>query len=80
MKDLGADGADAEDRSQKSAPHKRSLFVADALSNPRHVQFAIKVTLAGMLGYFTMIVSWLAGRGAVNPQRSASRLRSKLWP
>jgi multidrug resistance protein MdtO len=51
MKDLGADGADAENRSQKAAPHKFSLFVADALSNPRHMQFAIKVTLAGMLGY-----------------------------
>ena len=51
MKDLGADGADAENRPQKAAQHKFSLFVADAFSSPKHAQFAIKVTLAGMLGY-----------------------------
>jgi multidrug resistance protein MdtO len=52
LQDLAGADAESENHPQKvAARRKPSLFVADAFSNPRHVQFAIKVTLAGMLGY-----------------------------
>lgn len=50
LQDLTVKDSDAED-AKAAPPRKRSLFVADAFSNPTHVQFALKVTLAGMIGY-----------------------------
>ncbi|MBV8413640.1 MAG: FUSC family protein [Verrucomicrobia bacterium] len=53
LKDLATKNNEAENGPAKApgARHKPGLFVADAFRNPRHVQFAIKVTLAGMIGY-----------------------------
>jgi multidrug resistance protein MdtO len=52
LRDLAGGNAESENHPQKAASRRKlSLFVADAFSNPKHAQFAIKVTLAGMLGY-----------------------------
>ena len=61
---------DKEDQEPKaSSRQKKSLFVADAFSNPRHVQFALKVTLAGMLGYFFYTASDYFGSERIRATR-----------
>ncbi|MEA3148321.1 MAG: multidrug resistance protein MdtO, partial [Verrucomicrobiota bacterium] len=50
LEDLTAKNSEAR-QPKKALGSKKSLFVADAFTNRRHAQFALKVTLAGMIGY-----------------------------
>jgi multidrug resistance protein MdtO len=50
LEDLVAPLGEASEKKMRPRA-KKSLFVADAFTNPKHVQFALKVTLAGMIGY-----------------------------
>jgi multidrug resistance protein MdtO len=44
---------------EKDRPKPKSLFKADALTNPSHVQFALKVTLGAMFCYiFYSAIDW----------------------
>jgi multidrug resistance protein MdtO len=50
LEDLTAKDSEAG-QPKEALGSKKSLFVADAFTNARHAQFALKVTLAGMIGY-----------------------------
>jgi multidrug resistance protein MdtO len=50
LEDLTVKNSEAR-QPKKALGSKKSLFVADAFTNRRHAQFALKVTLAGMIGY-----------------------------
>jgi hypothetical protein len=50
---------DAGTATTPSAKPKKSLFVSDAFTNPAHVHFALKVTLAAMFCYIVyMAIDW----------------------
>ena len=50
---------DAGTAATPSAKPKKSLFVSDAFTNPAHVHFALKVTLAAMFCYIVyMAIDW----------------------
>jgi multidrug resistance protein MdtO len=53
LRDLAPEREEIEQRTRQRARARQrpSIFVADAFTNPKHAQFAIKVTLAGMIGY-----------------------------
>src|SRR5256714_15406884 len=48
-----------EKKAAEHRPKPKSLFVPDALTNPAHVQFALKVTFAAMFCYIVyMAIDW----------------------
>jgi multidrug resistance protein MdtO len=50
LEDLAAQSEEGHE-TKPPAHGKKSFFVADAFTNPKHAQFALKVSLAGMIGY-----------------------------
>lgn len=60
LEDLTAKNSEARPP-KKALGSKKSLLVADAFTNRRHAQFALKVTLAGMIGYLFYTASGYPG-------------------